>query len=177
MTIVWQIIGAWFVADFISGVAHWWEDRVLMRPTWGFLEGIRQDNIKHHKRPGALTLQSFWGNINTTVPIVWPLALGLWWAGLPMVVWMAFVFSAFANYIHRLAHEVKVGRVVAVLQWTELFIPWEQHDHHHFNHLSGKVIAKEDAKDHYCVMTGYLNPILDTVGFWRKLEWIFRVKR
>lgn len=172
-----EILGAWFFADFISGVAHWAEDRLLVRAVnWGFLEGIRQDNIKHHKRPGAVTLVSWWENINTTVPVVWPLALGLWWVGLPVWVWLAFWFVGFGNYVHRLSHENvnSLGWTVTILQWTELFIPEENHRAHHFDR-GGRVVAKENAKDNYCVMTGWLNPVLDGVGFWRGLEWLVRL--
>ena len=172
-----KILAAWFLADFISGVAHWAEDILLMRETRGILERVRLDNVKHHKRPGYVTLESFWGNINTTAPFSLPLALIAWLIGAPLIVWLALIFVTFGNYVHRLAHEIKVGKLVGFLHWTELFIPWEQHDLHHFNHLSGRVITKEESKDNYCVMTGWLNPILDSVGFWRKLEWILRVER
>lgn len=172
-----KILAAWMLADFYSGVGHWAEDRLLMAPhPWAVLEGIRLDNVKHHKRPGAVTLQTLWGNINTTVPYVWPMALGAWWLGAPLVLWLSLWFVGFGNYVHRLAHEVQVGRVVSFLQWTELFIPFENHHFHHFCQYSGKVIAKEDAKDNYCVMTGWLNPILDMCRFWRGLEWLLRVK-
>lgn len=168
-----KLLIGWFLADFISGMAHWAEDKVLLRPArWGFLEGIRQDNIKHHKRPGYVTLVSMWENINTTIPVVWPIALALWFVGSPLWLWSAFVFVGFGNYVHRLAHEnpSSLGWTVTILQWSGLFISAENHDCHHFDHPKGRVIAKENAKDNYCVMTDYLNPMLDSVGFWRLLE-------
>lgn len=170
-----ELLSGWLLADFISGIAHWAEDRLLLTPArWGFLEGIRQDNIKHHKRPGAVTLLSMVENINTTVPVVWPIAALLWFAGVPLVIWSAFVFVGFGNYVHRLSHEnpESLGWTVTILQWTGLFIPYEDHHPHHFDR-GGRVIAKENAKDNYCVMTSWLNPLLDKIQFWRFMEWMF----
>lgn len=173
---MWGVLGAWFFADFLSGVAHWWEDRCLVAPQrWAWLESIRIDNVKHHRVPGYLTTEGMWGNINTTAPLTIPLTLALWLVGSPTWIWLALFFVTFGNYVHRLSHDGRCSRLVKILQWSELFIPPEQHSVHHYSVLSGRLLTKEESRDSYCVMTGYLNPILDSVGFWRKLERVFRI--
>jgi len=171
------VLGAWLLADFISGVVHWWEDRAMMNASrLSYLNGVRADNERHHKMPGYLTRLSWWGNISTTAPLAWLLALALWFAGAPALAWLTAVFLGFGNLIHRWSHEPpqKLPRVVRWMQMIGLFISASHHSGHHFK--AGALVSREDSQIRFCVMTNWLNPILDRIRFFKFLELCFRVR-
>lgn len=168
------ILGAWLLADFMSGLIHWWQDRVLIHPSrHEFINQIKIDNDMHHDRPAQMISYSIWQNIKTSVIIAWPVSLVLLLSGYPLVIWLAVFFASFGNMIHRFAHlpHARVPRVVKVLQWTGFFISFKHHHDHHF--LKHKLLKKEKTTKRYCPMTNWLNPILDGVGFFRLLEKVF----
>jgi uncharacterized iron-regulated membrane protein len=167
---------AWLLADLISGLVHWWEDRANTGTSrFKFINGVRSDNEKHHNMPGFFLRYSWWGNINTTAPIAWPLALLFLLIGLKFLAW-TFLFLGFGNLIHRWAHE-PIGKrpfIVSLIQQTGLFISPHQHAEHHFHHKTHKLLSREESYRRFCVMTGWLNPILDKIGFFDVLEYLHR---
>jgi hypothetical protein len=169
------LLYAWLLADFISGLVHWAEDRVLLNETrFKFLNQIKADNDLHHKRPAALTQFSLWENINTSAYFAWPLALVLLLAGAPNVITLAVFFASFGNAVHRYAHmpKAKVPRLIRLFQRTGFFISFDHHTRHHFDE-NGR-IEKEDTTIRYCPMSNWVNPILDKVRFFYFLEWAIR---
>lgn len=172
-----DIFLAWLLADFLSGVGHWWQDRVLRGTSRvGFVNKLHHDNLLHHNQPAAMLDGNWFENINTTLPLTLPAALILYIAGADRVLWLAVVFVGFANLVHRFAHQRHRRLIwpVRALQWTGLFIPFEHHHAHHYDSF-GRV-AKEYTDGRYCVMTDWLNPVLDGVGFWKKLERVCGVR-
>lgn len=170
-----SILGAWLFADFISGVGHWFEDRMLLKPSRvRVIESVRTENIKHHAFPGSIVYHGYWENIRESAAIAWPIALASWFVGAPLVVWLGLFFVGFANLVHRFAHtrRAHLNCVIKSLQWTGFFISHFQHGKHHYRR--GKVLTREEASGTYCTMTSWLNPILDWVSFWPALEWIVR---
>lgn len=166
-----EILGAWLLADFLSGVVHWAEDRLLTEETrFDLLNSIKADNDLHHQKPAALTRYSYWENISTTAPLSLPLAMALYYLGAHHVFWLAAFFGTFANLIHRLSHTPpnKLPIFIQFLQFTGLFISFEHHHKHHYS-MNG-IVKKEDASIRYCPMTNWLNPILDYIGFFPGLE-------
>jgi ubiquitin-conjugating enzyme E2 variant len=169
--IVLEILGAWLLADFGSGIVHWAQDRLLNETSrFKFLNSIKDDNDLHHHRPGAMIQLTMWENINTTAPFTIPLSIILFAVGCPLVIWLAVFFASFANIIHRWAHIPlrSTNLVIKSMQATGLFISFEHHLRHHFN--SHGLVRKEDTTGKYCPMTNWLNPILDGVGFFYLLE-------
>jgi plasmanylethanolamine desaturase len=70
--------------------------------------------------------------------------------------------AANANQVHKWAHRAphENGLFITWLQRAKLI----QTQRHHARHHSGK-------KDsHYCSITNFLNPILEELEFWQKLE-------
>lgn len=170
------LLFAWLLADFVTGIAHWVQDRLLFKPTkFKFLNDIKTDNDLHHSRPTAMLKHTAWQNINTSVPLALPAAALFFVLGAPTVFWLAAVLGAFANLIHRFAHtpRSKLNPVIRFLQDTGLFISGEHHNVHHFD--ENGVIKKEDTTVRYCPMTNWLNPVLDRIGFFGFLNWVFRV--
>ena len=165
------IICSWLIADIITGIVHWFEDKCLSNESkYTFIKSIIEDNNRHHKTPTSLCEQSIWFNINTSAAIAWPVALLLYICGAPALVWLPVFFASFANIIHRWAHEksVNVPRIVRSLQHIGLFCSKKHHAGHHY--VDGKVITRPQAQLRYCVMTNWLNPILDRLRLFKKME-------
>lgn len=175
-----QIIAAWFIADFISGIFHWIEDRYFDEShSLEFARGIATDNIVHHEDPTAMTSSTWWENMRSAAYVGWPVAWLAWYAGLPLVVWLALFFSTFGNLVHRFSHDRKTNlpRWIKGLQEFGVFISHKHHATHHF--AMGHKITKATANRAYCPMTDWVNPVLDKIRFWVIAERclaIFRIK-
>ncbi len=157
-----QILGGLFLADFITGVFHWLEDR-YGKPHWPIIGGIIAANQEHHYRPRAFLAGHFLQR-NGTVFILGAIFLAGFWAFglLNLLTGSAIVFGVLANEIHRLAHRSpkENGRLITLIQKTGLMQSFKHHARHH---RAGK-------DTHYCVMTNYLNPLLERARFFRVLE-------
>jgi ubiquitin-conjugating enzyme E2 variant len=166
MTVFCAYLG-WFlvslaVADFIAGVFHWWEDRYLTADT-PFLLGvlIGGPNKEHHKDPLGLTRGTYCNRNWTTivpsmVPMIACLCVPAWRDG-----WLTFALLSQANEVHAWAHSKgKCNRFIELLQEIGLVQNAKHHGGHH----------KAPFEVRYCVMTNWLNPVLDAFGFWRGCE-------
>lgn len=167
-----SVYGAWLVADFITGVVHWWEDRYLgSMQSFDFAAGIAADNADHHKKPTGMLRFSQWENMRSGAVVGWPLAILLWCLGCPMLVWLSVFFSAFGNLVHRYAHtpDRQIPDWVAFLQAFGIFSSPTQHRTHHYG-PEGLVADRENSMHAYCTLTDQLNPFLDALRFWHTAE-------
>lgn len=171
------ILYAWFLADFFSGLGHWYQDRMLLKSQYPFFNGLINDNEIHHKNPIAMLKYTASENINTSVVITFPLTIILYFAGAPAVLTLSIFFLSFANLVHRFAHmpPAHVPSVVKALQRVGLFISFNHHKHHHFKRRG--LVRRDEAAIRFCTMTNYVNPLLDFIQFFRILEWIFKPQR
>lgn len=175
--IILKILTAWLAADFISGVVHWFEDHILDGSFKSrILAEIHIDNQFHHRRPSLMLENSLWGNINTSAPYAWTASAILYLCGVPLILWLSVFFVSFVNITHRWAHtpRVKLHPVIQFLQWTGLFISMRQHGEHHI--VDRRLAEKENSERRYCAMTSWLNPVLDRIGFFSALEYLWRRK-
>ena len=161
MELVGNIVVAWLFADFLAGVWHWLEDRYF-REDWPLIgKYIAKPNQLHHDQPTAFLQQGYWSrNWTTIVPAGVALMLAIacqadWWLILGLV------FVSQANEIHAWAHK-RSNAVVRTLQATGIFQSPRSHAVHH----------KVPFDCRYCVMSDWLNPILDAVRFWFAVEWL-----
>ncbi len=157
-----QILGGLVLADFISGLFHWFEDR-YGNPKWPILGHTIRENQQHHFTPRSFLKGSAFARNKE----VWAIGLGFlaafWAVGwLNLFTGSAVVFGMFANEIHAAAHRspTENGRLVTWLQKIGLL---QSHAHHAHHHRKGK-------DSHYCVMTNYVNPGLERIGFFPGLE-------
>lgn len=158
--VVGQLLFGWLLADFLSGVFHWWEDRVgsTTMPLIG--PAIVVPNREHHKNP--IPGGSRWHNRLVVAAVATPLAIGLGVVfGLNWILAGMVLGAVFVNDVHCWAHEpTKAPRAVQMLQEAGLFQSPQQHAQHH-----------RGAHDRrYCILTDMLNPWLDAVAFWLALE-------
>jgi plasmanylethanolamine desaturase len=160
------IAGSVLLADLVSGVVHWAEDtyaRFKPRRTVRLINLIARDNEVHHRRPRDFLKHSWWQSswdllLIGALILAAAHALGhLSWAVLLFVV-----LSVNANQMHKWAHRNprENPALVTWLQRAHLL----QSPRHHGRHHGG------NKDSHYCVVTNFLNPLLEEVSFWRRLE-------
>ncbi|MBW2270838.1 MAG: hypothetical protein JRH16_19930 [Deltaproteobacteria bacterium] len=159
-----------FAIDAITGLVHWacdtWgsEDTRWIGP--GLIHGFRE----HHANPRAM-LDHDWIEVNREPALAVCAALLL--ARLPgahafleqevfahAVLCAMAVYGAAANQLHWWAHMDRPPAPIRLAQRSRLVLsPGRHAQHHGGRHAQG-----------YCISTGWLNPLLDRMGFWRALE-------
>ncbi|HEV8112311.1 MAG TPA: fatty acid desaturase CarF family protein [Planctomycetota bacterium] len=153
---------ALLAADFVSGLVHWSEDTFGTESTPILGPWIVVPNVLHHRDAGAF-LSKGW------LASSWDLALGglvivvgAFLAGHlgPGVVVFA-VAGANANEIHKWNHARSRAPLVARFLWATGIM---QRPVEHARHHAG------DKNTAYCVLTPFVNPVLDALGFWRAIE-------
>lgn len=150
------IVIAVVFADLMSGIFHWWEDR-YGNPEWPLIgEWIVKPNQLHHIRPALLCEGGYWSRNNTTIiPSITGACL-FWWC---MPVCLGFILLSQSNEIHSWAHQ-KCNPFIRAMQRIGILQSPRHHSVHH----------KRPFDRYYCVMTNYLNPVLNVTRFWSIIE-------
>ena len=158
-----EIIGGYLVADFLSGLFHWSRDTYCTphTPIIGF--SLIWPSRLHHIKPRYIIEQS-----DLSLCISSGLWTCIWWIPLVLmyqITWFLtalFVFITLNDVVHKYAHTTRAEtpKYIIVLQNIGLL---QTHKEHHLHHT-------EPFETHYCPMTPYVNPILERMGFWRRLE-------
>jgi ubiquitin-conjugating enzyme E2 variant len=158
--------GSILLADLVSGVIHWAEDayaRYKPGRKVRMLNMVARDNKRHHLRPREFLRRNWWQSSWDLLALgVAIIAVAYAMGHLSWAVILFVALSVNANQMHKWAHmnPRENPRIVTWLQKMHLL----QSPRHHGRHHSG-------AKDsHYCVVTNVLNPVLEKVNFWRRLE-------
>ena len=160
-----RVAGTWLVVDWISGFVHWFEDSYGSASTPFVGRRITKPNLRHHFRPRAFLSSSWYSS--SQLPVLSGVAAIIiaWLAGRlsPMVV-LGAVLGANASQVHRWSHRTAAenGWLINLAQRARLI---QSPSHHLRHHVEGR-------DSHYCVLTNWLNPILDHCRFWRGLEWL-----
>ena len=152
-----QVVVCWLVADFISGLFHWWEDQYADE-SWPIIGPlIATPNQIHHRDPLNFTKAGYWErNWTTLVPSA---LFGL--CIYPHFLWPAFIFLSQANEVHAWSHQ-KCNKIIRVLQEMGICQHPRRHAKHHRIPFSCN----------YCVMSEFVNPLLEALYFWRVLEFM-----
>jgi hypothetical protein len=161
--IVFELMLTLLAVDFVSGLLHWAEDAYGGEkwPITGQL--ITKPNILHHHDPRYFTRHGWFHSSWLLLCIGIVIVVGAWICGL--LTWHVWLFVALginANQIHKWAHRspAENGRVISLLQHLRIVQTARHHARHH----------SDPKNTHYCVITNFLNPILDKIGFWGALE-------
>lgn len=159
-----QLLLGWLLADFLSGVLHWIEDRFGPgRTHWPVLGPlVFAPNLAHHARPAEFLQAGFIARNWTTWAVVAPMVALLAFAfGSQPWIWSAATAGAMANEIHAWAHRKTIAPGWAQrLQATGLL---QSPRHHAVHHVP-------DHRRHYCIISDWLNPMLDHFEFWHSIE-------
>lgn len=150
--------------DFVGGFVHWAEDTFWTADTPIVGKWLVAPNIIHHQPSGGnYFLRNHWAVSSWDLLTALVLALGAGYIlGIDQWQYYAFMFvGVFSQQIHRFSHSTKKNpSAVRLLQKLRII----QDGRHHWKHHAG------DKNTHYCVVTPWLNPVLDRWHFWRGLE-------
>ena len=153
----------WIAADFITGIIHWWED-AYGNPNWKIIgKYIVEPNLVHHKQPNKLLEGSYWTRINTSFFAAAIIGMILYLLGLhSWQIIVGLLFCIQGNEIHAMSHrpDKTTSRLVRFLQKTGLFQSKKMHRWHH----------KAPYDTNFCIMSDFVNPTLNKIQFWKKLE-------
>jgi sterol desaturase/sphingolipid hydroxylase (fatty acid hydroxylase superfamily) len=164
--IIGQLLLGWLLADFVTGVFHWWEDQ-FGKATWPIVgPWLIAPNRLHHTDPLAFTRHGFLERNGASI-VAASIALDLlvFIFGLsPGLVAFA-LGGALSNEVHRYAHQPSAAPGwVRVLQEIGLFQSPKMHSGHH----------RPPQSANYCVLTDWLNPLLEALRFFERAELLFR---
>ncbi len=161
-------------ADFVVGVFHWVEDAYLRDncPVLGQL--VARPNILHHYRPRHFLRKSWMASCWDLWLVAGLIITAAWAFGmLTPVVGLFAALVGNANQIHKWAHRSRRenGPWINLLHDLRIL---QSSRHHAIHHTDPK-------STHYCVITEFLNPVLQRLRFWTRLEcWLwkaFRIRR
>jgi ubiquitin-conjugating enzyme E2 variant len=156
--------------DLLTGVVHWACDRFgdASTPVVGplLIRAFRE----HHVDPRQMVAHD-WIETNgepcflsalalTVLAFLAPSVQSGLMAAVVTVVWTMAVLGSWANQVHKWAHMARAPRFARLLQRAGLALrPNEHACHHQAAHDSG-----------YCISTGWMNPLVDRLGLWSRLE-------
>jgi len=164
-----QIIIGIIIADFLSGVFHWFEDTYIdYCTTIPALSNIAKDNELHHYFPRAMLSHTYLENMAVTLPLTGFSIVLIYLYNKDFVIKYIymfitlFIFASTANVFHRFSHmrNCELPPIIKWLQYNKIIISHKDHSHHHTTSI-----------DSYCTVIPYTNYILDKIEFWRFLEY------
>ncbi len=158
-----KLLLGWLLADLIGGFLHWIEDRVLREDMPILGRTVVAPNRLHHRQPMAFATGSFLERNGTTwiaaamASAIWLILFGA------SAVWVgATIGGMVTSMVHYLTHvPPRQGHPLRVLQDIGSVA---QHAQHH----------RAPADRRYCVLTNWLNPLLDAARVWHRLEALAR---
>ncbi len=159
----------YLISDLLSGFVHWAGDTVGDETTPIFGPNFVKPFRYHHVDPVDIARHDFvetnGNNCIVVAPILIAIILtipdtpGFWFYGSVIAAFTSlFVFCT--NQFHKWAHEPSPPRWIRGLQRSGLILSPEHHAVHH--------ASPHDR--HYCITVGWMNPVLDKLGFFRGLE-------
>lgn len=163
-------------ADFASGVVHWAAD------TWGTVEspiigpGLLRPFREHHIDPTSICRHDFIETNADCFTICVPFvgySVYKFYTYAPdqiagtynfeMYVFFLACFVTMTNELHKWSHTYfGLPKWITLLQDYGVILP---RIHHRQHHVSPHEI-------NYCITTGWLNPLLEAINFWRTAEYI-----
>lgn len=166
--VVLKIFMLMLLTDLLTGTVHWWED-AYGNPSWKYLgKSVVIPNLEHHQYPRKFLKHGMWPRIRLSFIIAVSLGTIAYLFGvLSWEVGFVLIYASLANEIHAITHKTdkENGKLICWIQKTGLIQTRRMHGHHH--------TSPYDVN--YCVMTNYLNPILNKTRFWLGLEWVIQL--
>eukprot|EP00471_Norrisiella_sphaerica_P001849 CAMPEP_0184490918 /NCGR_PEP_ID=MMETSP0113_2-20130426/19200_1 /TAXON_ID=91329 /ORGANISM="Norrisiella sphaerica, Strain BC52" /LENGTH=719 /DNA_ID=CAMNT_0026875045 /DNA_START=170 /DNA_END=2329 /DNA_ORIENTATION=+ len=161
-------------SDLFTGVFHWAVDNYGNRDTPVFGAVIEAFQV-HHDYPWTLTYRPFATNafaislsvlpVLVVATALGPMAsevansnlLGPNWELAVVVFTNAQILS---QEFHKYTHMKRIPKPIKALQDCGAILPRTMHQNHH----------RSPFGDNYCILTGQMNPLLDSTNFFRRLE-------
>ena len=158
-----QALGVILLADFVTGIGHWLEDAYGTEETPVIGPLVIKPNIVHQHYPRLFTKLTWWQSSWDLLLLGALIVGGAAWADvLTWHVWLFAILCVNANQVHKWSHmsRAEVGPLVSFLQDYWILQTPRQHALHH----------TDPKNTFYCPLTNLLNPALEFVGLWPKLE-------
>ena len=159
-----QFVCGVLAADFVAGLVHFSMDNYGSRST-PLVGGEIGANRRHHIEPRLFLRNSWWKNARSTLPIILFIAAIFYACDMINIFSITFLIVGWnANEVHKWSHQSQKERpkLATFLQkWSVLQSPKEHNKHH-----SG------EKNSNFCTITPFMNPLLESIGFWRKLEFV-----
>lgn len=153
------------LADFFSGLVHWFAD-TYGSPQMPIMGGFVRTFREHHADQVDITRHDFVetnGDVCIfSAPVHFSFMLWVDSAWGLFLMLGVFVGSYLNSQIHKWAHQTQAPWLIRLCQRVRLI----NSPGHHSRHHSGT------HQTHYCITSGWMNPLLDSVGFYRKAEWL-----
>ena len=164
------VMAAYLAADFVSGLVHWLADTFGTEETPFFGQKFVKNFRNHHVDPKGITRHDFveTNGDNCLVSLPWmaltywlaPIATELWGFAIGVFILAMMIFVLLTNQLHKWAHTDVPPAFIRPFQRFGLVLSTSHHDVHH--------VSPHD--EHYCITSGWLNPILDGIGFFKAME-------
>lgn len=157
--------------DLVSGIVHWAADTYGSEDTPVIGPSLVKPFRLHHIYPRDICthgLVETTGNVCILAVPALSLSLYLMWL-MPKSGWLAFsvawlaltaAATAATNQFHKWAHQESPSSLARWLQRRRLVLEPEHHQMHH----------TEPFNMNYCITNGWLNPLLNRLKFFRRLE-------
>jgi len=163
--IILEFTGTVLAAELVAGLVHWVEDAYVREDTPLIGRLVGRPNIIHHHFPRHMTRHGWWQSSWDLILAAVLLVLVCW--KLNLLTWQVGLFSALAasaNEFHKWSHRTRQenGRVISLFQDLRILQTAKHHARHH----------TDPKNSHYCTITNFLNPALDGICFWDRLEWL-----
>jgi len=159
-------------ADFASGLVHWAADTWFKIDTPLVGKSLIRPFREHHIDPRAMLNHDFVetnaDTFSLSIPFTVYSVYNFYFAlkGQENYLWDTWllalvVFVGFTNEFHKQSHNHKnVPALVQFLQRHHVILP---PDHHRIHHVRPHA-------NYYCITTGWLDPLLEKLNFWKNLE-------
>ncbi len=162
-------------SDLVSGLVHWTADTYFSEDTPVVGASLVKPFRMHHLYPRDICTHNMVSTVGNVCIIALPVLLGcfflLWqWPGSG---WLEFAIlcvtlmsgaTVATNQFHKWAHQENPSRFVRTLQRMRLVLAPSHHEVHHTSPFN----------KHYCITNGWLNPLLNRIKFFRRLEGLLR---
>lgn len=179
LELLWLVVLAIPIAhlsgDLVSGFVHWAADTYGSENTPVVGQSLIKPFRMHHLYPRDICVHNLVSTVGNTCILAVPvlaLCLYLLWItdhGLLAFIILCTTLMAAAtvatNLFHKWAHQESPSKGIRLLQRMRLVL---DPDHHQLHHT-------QPFDKHYCITNGWLNPLLNKIGFFRKIEAILSV--
>lgn len=163
MSVFFTVVCLVLLTDFISGFGHWIED-TYGDPNWKFLgELIIKPNLEHHQTPRSFVGRSYWSRNDVSIIFCSVIVLSASLFG--FFSWQLLFVASYlsqVNEIHACAHR-RPEENFAITRLLKQIGLLQSNLHHGWHH-------KAPYDCNFCILTSYLNPLLDRIGIWKFLE-------
>jgi len=166
--IIIKIIIIILISDLLTGTLHWLEDAYGNPDSKWLGKSVVIPNIEHHQYPRKFLKSTFFDRVK--ISLIMAIVIAGFLMFFDLLSWevsLMILYSSMANEIHAMAHRTdkENGKFVCFLQKIGLIQSRKMHGIHHSSPYNVN----------YCVMTNYLNPILNTIKFWEFLEFLIEL--